>query len=209
MRTLCASTLVGEILVVGLTGLVAMQQSDLPNGTIWGVSGAVMVLCVLVCGMLGRPGAVQVGWAVQVALIASGFVVPAMFFLGAIFAALLYAGVGALVGEGSVRGVGLGSLVFTAAIYDLLLAPFTVPLVMALARRADRGTTVEAAETATGGSAAGDSSYRWLAGGTASRAAVKRARSYGRGGIGRQRGNLFGPKSKSAKATRIKGVKRL
>ncbi|GAA2666953.1 DUF4233 domain-containing protein [Streptomyces aculeolatus] len=93
MRTLCASTLVGEILVVGLTGLVAMQQSDLSNSTIWGVSGAVMVLCVLVCGMLGRPGAVQVGWAVQVALIASGFVVPAMFFLGAIFAALWWASV--------------------------------------------------------------------------------------------------------------------
>ncbi|MEO3763149.1 rod shape-determining protein MreD [Streptomyces sp. B8F3] len=127
----------------------------------------------------------------------------------AVGSTLLYAGVGALVGEGSVRGVGLGSLVFTAAIYDLLLAPFTVPLVMALARRADRDTTAEAAETATGGSAAGDSSYRWLAGGTASRAAVRRARSYGRGGIGRQRGNLFGPKSKSAKATRIKGVKRL
>ncbi|AZM46055.1 DUF4233 domain-containing protein [Streptomyces sp. WAC 06738] len=93
MRTLCASTLIGEILVVGLTGLVAMQQSDLSNGTIWGVSGAAMVLCVLLCGMLGRPGAVQVGWGLQIALIASGFVVPSMFFLGAVFAALWWASV--------------------------------------------------------------------------------------------------------------------
>ncbi|WBB59338.1 DUF4233 domain-containing protein [Streptomyces sp. WMMC500] len=93
MRTLCASTLIGEILVIGLTGLVAMQQSDLSNGTIWAVSGAAMLLCLLVCGMLGRPGAVQVGWGLQIALIASGFVVPAMFFLGAVFAALWWASV--------------------------------------------------------------------------------------------------------------------
>ena len=32
---------------------------------------------------------------------------------------------------------GLGSLLFTAALYDLLLAPFVVPLIMALARRAE------------------------------------------------------------------------
>lgn len=93
MRTLCASTLIGEIMVIGLTGLVAMRQSDLSDGTIWGVSGAAMVLCVLVCGMLGRPGAVHVGWGLQVALIASGFVVPSMFFLGAIFAGLWWASV--------------------------------------------------------------------------------------------------------------------
>lgn len=93
MRTLCASTLVGEIMVIGLTGLVAMKQSDLSDGTIWGVSGVAMVLCVLVCGMLGRPGAVEVGWGLQVALIASGFVVPSMFFLGAVFASLWWASV--------------------------------------------------------------------------------------------------------------------
>lgn len=122
---------------------------------------------------------------------------------------LLYAGVGALVGESSVRGVGLGSLVLTAAIYDLLLAPFTVPLVMALARRGERDTTGESLDSASGGSAAADSPYRWLASGTASRGALKRARQNGRASLGRQRGSMFGPRAKSAKASRIKGVKRL
>ena len=52
-----------------------------------------MLLCVLLCGMVTRPGGVQLGWALQIALIAGGFVVPAMFFLGAVFAALWWASV--------------------------------------------------------------------------------------------------------------------
>lgn len=35
----------------------------------------------------------MLGWALQIALIASGFVVPSMFFLGVIFAALWWASV--------------------------------------------------------------------------------------------------------------------
>ncbi len=50
---------------------------------------------------------------------------------------VLYAGVGALVGDSAARDVGLGHLMFTAVIYDALLAPFVVPLVMAGARRTD------------------------------------------------------------------------
>ncbi|UQA95402.1 DUF4233 domain-containing protein [Streptomyces halobius] len=93
MRTLCASTLIGEFFVIGFAGLVAMQLSDLPTATVWAVSGTAMLLSVLLCGMLGRPGGVQLGWVLQIALIASGFVVPTMFFLGAVFAALWWASV--------------------------------------------------------------------------------------------------------------------
>ncbi|GAU68188.1 hypothetical protein SSP35_06_02770 [Streptomyces sp. NBRC 110611] len=93
MRTLCASTLIGEFFVIGFAGLVAMQLTDLPKATIWTVSGIAMLLSLVLCGMLGRPGGVQLGWALQIALIASGFVVPTMFFLGAVFAALWWASV--------------------------------------------------------------------------------------------------------------------
>jgi rod shape-determining protein MreD len=48
---------------------------------------------------------------------------------------VLYAGVGALVGDTAARNVGLGRLMTTAVVYDALLAPFVVPLVMAGARR--------------------------------------------------------------------------
>jgi hypothetical protein len=93
MRTLCASTLIGEFFVIGFAGLVAMRTSDLATSTVWTVCGAAMVLCVLLCGALGRPGGVELGWVLQAALVASGFVVPVMFFLGACFAALWWASV--------------------------------------------------------------------------------------------------------------------
>ncbi|TQK44598.1 uncharacterized protein DUF4233 [Streptomyces sp. SLBN-118] len=93
MRTLCASTLIGEFFVIGFAGLVAMKSDDLSMATVWTVSGTGMLLCILLCGMIGRPGGVQLGWALQIGLIASGFVVPTMFFLGAIFAGLWWASV--------------------------------------------------------------------------------------------------------------------
>jgi hypothetical protein len=93
MRTLCASTLIGEFFVIGFAGLVAMKTSGLSMGTVWTVCGVAMALCVLVCGMLTRPGGVPVGWALQIGLVASGLVVPTMYFLGAAFAGLWWASV--------------------------------------------------------------------------------------------------------------------
>ncbi|MFE1070595.1 DUF4233 domain-containing protein [Streptomyces sp. NPDC058783] len=93
MRTLCASTLIGEFFVIGFAGLVAMKDPDLSMGTVWTVSGVAMFLCVALCGVITRPGGVVLGWALQVALIASGLFVPTMYFLGAIFAALWWASV--------------------------------------------------------------------------------------------------------------------
>jgi hypothetical protein len=93
MRTLCASTLIGEFFVIGFAGLVAMKQPELSAGTVWTLSGIAMALCVLLCGVLGRRGALAVGWLLQAGLVASGFVVPAMFFLGAVFAALWWAAI--------------------------------------------------------------------------------------------------------------------
>ncbi|MGY1500917.1 DUF4233 domain-containing protein [Streptomyces sp. QTS52] len=93
MRTLCASTLIGEVFLIGFAGLVAMKNPDLSMSTVWTVSGIAMLLCVLLCGVITRPGGVQLGWALQIALIASGFIVPTMFFMGAMFAALWWASV--------------------------------------------------------------------------------------------------------------------
>jgi rod shape-determining protein MreD len=110
----------------------------------------------------------------------------------AIGSTLLYAGVGALVGDTAARHVGLGGLLFTAVLYDLLLAPFTVPFIMALARRSDPDPV---AESQGGGS---DVSSGWLASGTGLR-------------IGAQRGGFRAKaaRTKASRAGRIKGVKRL
>ncbi|MER6672917.1 DUF4233 domain-containing protein [Streptomyces sp. NPDC000983] len=93
MRTLCASTLIGEFFVIGFAGLVAMKDPDLSMTAVWTVSGIGMFLCLLLCGMVTRPGGVALGWALQVLLIAAGFVVPTMFVLGLAFAALWWASV--------------------------------------------------------------------------------------------------------------------
>ena len=104
----------------------------------------------------------------------------AVVVVAAIGSTLLYAGVGALVGDTAARHVGLASLLFTAALYDLLLAPFVVPVVMALARRAENDPLAEASSSAAGG----DVAAGWLSSGTGLR-------------IGGQRGGL---RVKAAKA---------
>lgn len=50
---------------------------------------------------------------------------------------VLYAGVGAVVGDSAAMDSGIGRLLITAVVYDALLSPFIVPLVMAGARRTD------------------------------------------------------------------------
>jgi rod shape-determining protein MreD len=122
---------------------------------------------------------------------------------GALGSTLLYAGVGALVGDSAARQVGLVDLLFTAVLYDLLLAPFTVPLIMALALRAENDPLAES-------SAGTEHAHGWAAHGTG-----MRLRLGGRGTrtgrsirIGSQRGGLLGRTAK-VKAGRIKGVKRL
>ncbi|GFH34101.1 rod shape-determining protein MreD [Streptomyces pacificus] len=116
----------------------------------------------------------------------------AVVVAAAVGSTLLYALVGALVGDTAARHVGLGSLLFTAALYDLLLAPFTVPLIMALARRADGDPLAEPQ------AGAGDVSSGWATSGTGLR-------------IGRQRGGLRirAARTRASRAGRIRGVKRL
>ncbi|WP_405993334.1 rod shape-determining protein MreD [Streptomyces sp. NBC_00986] len=117
----------------------------------------------------------------------------AVVVAAAIGATLLYAGVGALVGDTAARHVGLGSLLFTASLYDLLLAPFVVPGIMALARRADNDPLAE-----TNAAKSADISSGWLSSGTGLK-------------IGGQRGGLKmkSARARVARAGRIKGVKRL
>ncbi|MGW7548866.1 DUF4233 domain-containing protein [Streptomyces sp. NPDC054770] len=93
MRTLCSSTLIGEFFVIGFAALVAMKDADLSAATVWLVSGIAMALCVALCGVITRPGGVALGWALQIALVASGIFVPTMYFLGAVFAGLWWASV--------------------------------------------------------------------------------------------------------------------
>ncbi|MDH6131607.1 hypothetical protein P3T37_000981 [Kitasatospora sp. MAA4] len=93
VRTLCSSTLIGEALLIMFAALVAVHLSSVSAVSIWTVSGIAMVLCILLCGMINRPGAVAIGWALQLGLIASGLVLPTMYGLGLVFAGLWWCSV--------------------------------------------------------------------------------------------------------------------
>ena len=109
---------------------------------------------------------------------------------------LLYAGGGALVGDTAARHVGLASLLFTAALYDLLLAPFVVPGIMFLARRADNDPL---AETSSSSKKAADISSGWISNGTG----LKLGSQRGLGGLKTR------ARTRTTRVGRIKGVKRL
>ncbi|WP_043264329.1 rod shape-determining protein MreD [Streptomyces sp. CT34] len=134
---------------------------------------------------------------------------PLMVVLGAALGStVLYAGVGSLVGDTAARHVGIVGLLLSSTLYDLLLAPFTVPLVMALARRTEHDPL---ATDGSGGSAIPVArrkpAYGWLTTGTglkASRGAMKAVRT------GRVPKPARGGKSGRMKGVKgLKGVKRL
>ncbi|MEU9145797.1 rod shape-determining protein MreD [Streptomyces sp. NPDC048349] len=184
-------TVVALALVYGhvsgaLIGFAAGLLADLAPPADHAAGRYALVLCVIgyVAGLV-RPdnGRFRSAWGPLLTVVAA-----------AIGSTLLYASVGALVGDTAARHVGLTGLLFTATLYDLLLAPFTVPFVMALARRAENDPM--AVEAGGGPPQGKDVSSGWLAGGTGLR-------------IGSQRGGLRlkTARSRANKAVRIKGVK--
>ncbi|MFJ5551728.1 rod shape-determining protein MreD [Streptomyces sp. NPDC093225] len=209
-------TVVALALVYGhtsgaLIGFGAGLLTDLAPPADHAAGRYALVLCVVgyLCG-LARPadGRFRSAWGPLVTVVAA-----------ALGSTLLYGLVGGLVGDTAARHVGLGWLLFSAAVYDLLLAPFAVPLVMMLARRAEND--VMAVEAAGGPAQGADVAAGWLSGGTGLtvggtrnsmrvKAARNRAQKAGRiKGIGVS-GGVKGVKAvKSVKTPRLKGGRKL
>lgn len=90
MRVLGSTVLVLEALVVLLAIPIAINVSD-ANATYALIIGIALAgLLVLTVGVITKPIAVPIGWALQVLVIASGIVVPTMFFIGGLFALLWF-----------------------------------------------------------------------------------------------------------------------
>lgn len=87
-RSMCATMLTLQAVVLGLTTPVMISVASVPVGTALAVGLGLTVACVVAAGMLRQSWAYYLGWTIQVASLALGFVVPMMFFLGAVFAAL-------------------------------------------------------------------------------------------------------------------------
>lgn len=89
MRGAAAVLLVLEAVVVLLAALAAVTTTDLDPVTGWAGGAALALLCVAAAGTLRRgPVGEVLGSVAQLLTVASGFVVPVMFFLGALFAGL-------------------------------------------------------------------------------------------------------------------------
>ena len=89
MNRVAATVLVLEGIVLMLAIPVAVVVADVEPALAVPVGVGLGVLCMVAAGLVrrGRPGYV-LGSVLQVAAIATGFVVPAMFFLGGLFALL-------------------------------------------------------------------------------------------------------------------------
>jgi hypothetical protein len=88
MRGMCAGVLGLEAVALFLTAPVLIQLTDVGTAAGWAIGIGLALLCVLGAGLMRRPAGLWIGHLVQVLALALGFVVPAMFALGGMFAGL-------------------------------------------------------------------------------------------------------------------------
>ncbi|SFB99091.1 rod shape-determining protein MreD [Streptomyces aidingensis] len=193
-------TVLGLALVYGhtggaVTGFFAGLVADLAPPADHAVGRYALVLCLVgYAAGLTRPDTGHRSATAPMLVVA----------IGAVSSTLLYAGVGTLVGDTEVSQEALVTMVTTATVYDLLLAPFVVPLVMSLARRLESDPLAGDGAASPAGESLGSSWLRptGLRLGRAGR--FGRARAGRAAVIGSQRSPLLG-RSRG----RLKGVKRL
>jgi biotin transporter BioY len=87
-RRLLATVLTCEAIVIALAIPVAISVQHVDGAVAGWVCGGLAVLCVLLAGLLRHPWAIAVGSGFQVLIIATGFMVKTMFFLGVLFGLL-------------------------------------------------------------------------------------------------------------------------
>jgi hypothetical protein len=87
-RRLCAAILLLEAVVLGLSTPVLISVESVDTRRALWIGLGLAVACLVTAGLLRVGWAYYLGWAIQVAAIALGFQVGAMFALGAVFLAL-------------------------------------------------------------------------------------------------------------------------
>jgi Protein of unknown function (DUF4233) len=94
VRQLCGTVLIMEAVVIALAIVPAIALEHLRAGVAGGVGGGLAVCALLLGGLVGRRAwALWAGSVLQALVIAAGALVPAMYVLGAIFAALWITGI--------------------------------------------------------------------------------------------------------------------
>lgn len=87
-RSLASIVLGFETVVVFLAALVTFGLGSVPPAVALGGGVVLCLALVALIGLLRFPWAYPAGWALQAVIVATGFITPAMFFVGALFAAM-------------------------------------------------------------------------------------------------------------------------
>ena len=87
-RTLATIVLGFEVIVVALAALVIFGLQALPPWLALGGGAVLGLAMVAVLALLRYEWASVVGWILQLIMVAAGFLNPAMFFVGGMFAAM-------------------------------------------------------------------------------------------------------------------------
>ncbi len=90
MRGMCAAMLSLEAIILALAVPVMIAVEDVSTPLALSLGLGLAALCLLTAGALRRREAYVVGHLIQVGAICLGFLVPAMFFVGAMFSALWF-----------------------------------------------------------------------------------------------------------------------
>lgn len=87
-RTLGSILMAFEAFVVFFATLVAFGLKAADGRVVWAVGLSLAFLLILTPGVLGRRGSYVFGWILQAAIIALGFWVVAMFYIGVLCACM-------------------------------------------------------------------------------------------------------------------------
>jgi Protein of unknown function (DUF4233) len=87
-RGMCAAVLSLEAITLGLSTPVMITLTEVGTATALALGLGLALACLVLAGLLRSEWAYGAGWAIQLAAIGLGFVVPMMFLLGGIFALL-------------------------------------------------------------------------------------------------------------------------
>lgn len=88
-RSLAAVVLGFELVIVFLGGLTIFGLSAVAPRELGLVIGiGLAILCLIALALMRTPVGIPLGWAVQVGMLATGFILPGLFIAGALFAAL-------------------------------------------------------------------------------------------------------------------------
>ena len=87
-RAMCAGMLGLQAVVFLLTIPVLLTLTDVDTTVAVGIGVGLTVACVVVAGLVRRPGGLQLGFVVQAAALALGLLVPTMVVLGMVFLGL-------------------------------------------------------------------------------------------------------------------------